>query len=177
MRISKRRHQNTHETECPMLRNFCILVSPLDQVTPYLGCGFTLSSLLQPVSTDFVQYDSFGDISGGVRGERRPLCKFSLGSVASLSLSLSLPDGHVPVMRLDRGVSMPNMLEPKIYPYEMLMVTNRGCNKMLRDVDRARLEPHLAPEVFQDIFKMTIQEFDKLPLWRRNDLKKRARLF
>lgn len=25
----------------------------------------------------------------------------------------SLPDGHVPGMRMDRGVSMPNMLEPK----------------------------------------------------------------
>lgn len=36
---------------------------------------------------------------------------------------------------------------------------------------------HLAPEAFQEIFKMTIQEFDKLPLWRRNELKKRARLF
>ncbi|KAG8545783.1 hypothetical protein GDO81_020319, partial [Engystomops pustulosus] len=89
----------------------------------------------------------------------------------------SLPDGHVPVMRMDRGVSMPNMLEPKIYSYETLMVTNRGRNKNLRDVDRTRLERHLAPEVFHDIFKMTIQEFDKLPLWRRNELKKRARLF
>uniref|UniRef100_A0A8C4YLD1 Actin binding LIM protein 1 n=1 Tax=Gopherus evgoodei TaxID=1825980 RepID=A0A8C4YLD1_9SAUR len=89
----------------------------------------------------------------------------------------SLPDGHVPGMRMDRGVSMPNMLEPKIFPYEMLMVTNRGRNKILRDVDRTRLERHLAPEVFQEIFGMTIQEFDKLPLWRRNDMKKKAKLF
>ncbi|KAH0623730.1 hypothetical protein JD844_006821 [Phrynosoma platyrhinos] len=36
---------------------------------------------------------------------------------------------------------------------------------------------HLAPEVFQEIFGMTIQEFDKLPLWRRNDMKKKAKLF
>ncbi|KAK2535895.1 hypothetical protein Q9966_006592 [Columba livia] len=93
----------------------------------------------------------------------------------------SLPDGHVPGMRMDRGVSMPNMLEPKasadIFPYEMLMVTNRGRNKILKDVDRTRLERHLAPEVFQEIFGMTIQEFDKLPLWRRNDMKKKAKLF
>ncbi|XP_066457505.1 actin-binding LIM protein 1 isoform X5 [Eleutherodactylus coqui] len=121
--------------------------------------GYGRNGLHRPVSTDFVQYDSYGDISGGVRDYQ------------------SLPDGHVPVMRMDRGVSMPNMLEPKIHPYEMLMVTNRGRNKMLRDVDRTRLERHLAPEVFQDIFKMTIQEFDKLPLWRRNELKKKARLF
>ncbi|KAB0348145.1 hypothetical protein FD754_013002 [Muntiacus muntjak] len=89
----------------------------------------------------------------------------------------TLPDGHMPGMRMDRGVSMPNMLEPKIFPYEMLMVTNRGRNKILRDVDRTRLERHLAPEVFREIFGMSIQEFDKLPLWRRNDMKKKAKLF
>ncbi|XP_069610481.1 actin-binding LIM protein 1 isoform X14 [Ranitomeya imitator] len=121
--------------------------------------GYGRNGLHRPMSTDFVQYDSYADVSGGVRDYQ------------------SLPDGHVPVMRMDRGVSMPNMLEPKIYSYEMLLVTNRGRNKMLRDVDRTRLERHLAPEVFHDLFKMTIQEFDKLPLWRRNDLKKRARLF
>ncbi|XP_040291118.1 actin-binding LIM protein 1 isoform X15 [Bufo bufo] len=121
--------------------------------------GYGRNGLHRPVSTDFAQYDSYGDISGGVRDYQ------------------SLPDGHVPVMRMDRGVSMPNMLEPKIYPYEMLMTTNRGRNKMLRDMDKTRLERHLAPEVFQDLFKMTIQEFDKLPLWKRNDLKKKARLF
>ncbi|XP_063818613.1 actin-binding LIM protein 1 isoform X5 [Pseudophryne corroboree] len=121
--------------------------------------GYGRNGLHRPVSTDFAQYDSYGDISGGIRDYQ------------------SLPDGHVPAMRMDRGVSMPNMLEPKIYPYEMLMVTNRARNKILRDVDRTRLERHLAPEAFQDIFKMTIQEFDKLPIWRRNDMKKRARLF
>uniref|UniRef100_A0A8C6ZUQ1 Actin binding LIM protein 1 n=1 Tax=Nothoprocta perdicaria TaxID=30464 RepID=A0A8C6ZUQ1_NOTPE len=116
--------------------------------------GYGRNGLHRPVSTDFGQYNSYGDVSGG-----------------------SLPDGHVPGMRMDRGVSMPNMLEPKIFPYEMLMVTNRGRNKILKDVDRTRLERHLAPEVFQEIFGMTIQEFDKLPLWRRNDMKKKAKLF
>ncbi|XP_069835831.1 actin-binding LIM protein 1 isoform X9 [Dendropsophus ebraccatus] len=131
--------------------------------------GYGRNGLHRPVSTDFAQYDSYGDISGGIRD-------YQVG-VSVAAPFASLPDGHVPVMRMDRGVSMPNMLEPKIYPYEMLMVTNRGRNKMLRDVDRTRLERHLAPEVFQDIFKMTIQEFDKLPLWKRNELKKKARLF
>uniref|UniRef100_A0A8B9IVN2 Actin binding LIM protein 1 n=1 Tax=Amazona collaria TaxID=241587 RepID=A0A8B9IVN2_9PSIT len=120
--------------------------------------GYGKNGLHRPVSTDFGQYNSYGDVSGGVRGK-------------------SLPDGHVPGMRMDRGVSMPNMLEPKIFPYEILMVTNRGRNKILKDVDRTRLERHLAPEAFQEIFGMTIQEFDKLPLWRRNDMKKKAKLF
>ncbi|KAG5266438.1 hypothetical protein AALO_G00232070 [Alosa alosa] len=79
--------------------------------------------------------------------------------------------------RMDRGVSMPNMLEPKIYPYEMLMINSRGRTRLPRDVDRTRLERHLAPELFFDLFGMEIQEFDRLPLWKRNDMKKKARLF
>ncbi|XP_040217477.1 actin-binding LIM protein 1 isoform X5 [Rana temporaria] len=96
--------------------------------------GYGRNGLHRPVSTDFAQYDSYGDINSDVR-------------------------------------------DFQIHPYEMLMVTNRARNKILRDVDRTRLERHLAPEAFQEIFRMTIQEFDKLPLWRRNELKKRARLF
>ncbi|XP_032986098.1 actin-binding LIM protein 1 isoform X18 [Rhinolophus ferrumequinum] len=121
--------------------------------------GYGRNGLHRPVSTDFAQYNSYGDVSGSMRDYQ------------------TLPDGHMPGMRMDRGVSMPNMLEPKIFPYEMLMVTNRGRNKILRDVDRTRLERHLAPEVFREIFGMSIQEFDKLPLWRRNDMKKKAKLF
>lgn len=39
------------------------------------------------------------------------------------------------------------------------------------------LQRHLSPDVFREIFGMSIQEFDKLPLWRRNDMKKKAKLF
>uniref|UniRef100_A0A8C3MWB2 Uncharacterized protein n=1 Tax=Geospiza parvula TaxID=87175 RepID=A0A8C3MWB2_GEOPR len=115
--------------------------------------GYGKNGLHRPVSTDFGQYNSYGDVSGAVRGkDGEPFT--------------SLPDGHVPGMRMDRGVSMPNMLEPKASA----------------DVTHfpSRLEGftrHLAPEVFQEIFGMTIQEFDKLPLWRRNDMKKKAKLF
>uniref|UniRef100_A0A674MNL4 Actin binding LIM protein 1a n=1 Tax=Takifugu rubripes TaxID=31033 RepID=A0A674MNL4_TAKRU len=65
----------------------------------------------------------------------------------------------------------------KVYPYEMLMITSRGRAKLPRDVDRTRLERHLAPELFFDIFGMEIQEFDRLPMWKRNDMKKKAKLF
>ncbi|XP_021109044.1 actin-binding LIM protein 1 isoform X8 [Heterocephalus glaber] len=146
--------------------------------------GYGRNGLHRPVSTDFAQYNSYGDVSGGMRGEAPglgwPWCAFpSLRLTGGHIITdyQTLPDGHMPAMRMDRGVSMPNMLEPKIFPYEMLMVTNRGRNKILRDVDRTRLERHLAPEVFREIFGMSIQEFDKLPLWRRNDMKKKAKLF
>uniref|UniRef100_A0A671KJ58 Actin binding LIM protein 1b n=1 Tax=Sinocyclocheilus anshuiensis TaxID=1608454 RepID=A0A671KJ58_9TELE len=65
----------------------------------------------------------------------------------------------------------------KVYPYEMLTVTNRGRTKLPKDVDRTRLERHLAPETFFDIFGMEIHEFDRLPLWKCNDMKKKAKLF
>nr|XP_028573488.1 actin-binding LIM protein 3 isoform X17 [Podarcis muralis] len=69
------------------------------------------------------------------------------------------------------------MREYKIYPYELLLVTTRGRNRLPKDVDRTRLERHLSPEEFYQVFGMTIAEFDRLALWKRNELKKQARLF
>ncbi|XP_012512201.1 PREDICTED: actin-binding LIM protein 2 isoform X2 [Propithecus coquereli] len=69
------------------------------------------------------------------------------------------------------------MREYKIYPYDSLIVTNRIRVKLPKDVDRTRLERHLSPEEFQDVFGMSMDEFDRLALWKRNDLKKKALLF
>nr|XP_043876678.1 actin-binding LIM protein 2 isoform X1 [Solea senegalensis] len=69
------------------------------------------------------------------------------------------------------------MREYKVYPYEMLAVTHRVKVKLPRDVDRTRLERHLSPQDFQQVFGMTLDQFDRLALWKRNDMKKRARLF
>ncbi|XP_048060482.1 actin-binding LIM protein 1a isoform X10 [Megalobrama amblycephala] len=121
--------------------------------------GYGRNGLHRPQSTDFTQYNSYGDVCGGMR-EFQPM-----------------HDGHRTATRMDRGVSMPNMLEPKVYPYEMLKVTSRSRSKLPRDVDRTRLERHLAPEMFFEIFGMEIKEFDRLPLWKRNELKKKAKLF
>nr|XP_008121460.1 PREDICTED: dematin isoform X2 [Anolis carolinensis] len=79
--------------------------------------------------------------------------------------------------RMDRGSSLPSMLEQKIYPYEMLMVTNRGRVKLPPGVDRTRLERHLSPQDFLRVFEMSPDEFGKLALWRRNEMKKKAFLF
>nr|XP_031293934.1 actin-binding LIM protein 2 isoform X20 [Camelus dromedarius] len=65
----------------------------------------------------------------------------------------------------------------KIYPYDALIVTNRIRVKLPKDVDRTRLERHLSPEEFQEVFGMSVEEFDRLALWKRNDLKKKALLF
>uniref|UniRef100_A0A671MHA1 Dematin actin binding protein n=1 Tax=Sinocyclocheilus anshuiensis TaxID=1608454 RepID=A0A671MHA1_9TELE len=64
-----------------------------------------------------------------------------------------------------------------IYPYEMLIVTHRGRNKLPPGVDRTSLERHLSPEEFQNVFGMSIEEFDQLSLWKQNVLKKKVSLF
>uniref|UniRef100_A0A8P4GPW5 HP domain-containing protein n=1 Tax=Dicentrarchus labrax TaxID=13489 RepID=A0A8P4GPW5_DICLA len=79
--------------------------------------------------------------------------------------------------RMDRGNSLPSILEQKIYPYEALIVTHRGRCKLPPGVDRTRLERHLSPEEFQQLFGMPIGEFDRLSLWKRNELKKKVSLF
>uniref|UniRef100_A0A672MM25 Actin-binding LIM protein 3-like n=1 Tax=Sinocyclocheilus grahami TaxID=75366 RepID=A0A672MM25_SINGR len=58
-----------------------------------------------------------------------------------------------------------------------LIVTTRGRNRLPKDADRARLERHLSPEEFYEVFGMTMVEFDRLALWKRNEMKKQARLF
>ncbi|XP_047673386.1 actin-binding LIM protein 2 isoform X10 [Tachysurus fulvidraco] len=69
------------------------------------------------------------------------------------------------------------MREYKVYPYDMLAVTHRVRVKLPRDIDRTRLERHLSPEEFFQVFGMTIAQFDRLALWKKNDLKKKACLF
>ncbi|KAJ7987067.1 hypothetical protein DPEC_G00334910 [Dallia pectoralis] len=78
---------------------------------------------------------------------------------------------------MDRGNSLPSMLEQKVYPYEMLIVTHRGRCKLPPGVDRTRLERHLSLEDFERLFGMPIAEFDRLSLWKRNNLKKNVQLF
>ncbi|KAJ3606086.1 hypothetical protein NHX12_028129 [Muraenolepis orangiensis] len=86
-------------------------------------------------------------------------------------------EGEARRERLDRGNSLPSILEQKIHPYEALIVTHRGRSKLPPGVDRTRLERHLSPENFQQLFGMAIGEFDRLSLWKRNELKKKVLLF
>uniref|UniRef100_A0A8D0G8H3 Actin-binding LIM protein 2 n=1 Tax=Sphenodon punctatus TaxID=8508 RepID=A0A8D0G8H3_SPHPU len=92
------------------------------------------------------------------------------------SKSASLPDyGKNGLHRV--GIHVEWISLGHIYPYETLIVTNRIRVKLPKDVDRTRLDRHLSPEEFQQVFAMNIDEFDRLALWKRNDLKKKALLF
>ncbi|XP_048365684.1 actin-binding LIM protein 2 isoform X5 [Sphaerodactylus townsendi] len=101
------------------------------------------------------------------------------------SKSASLPDygknglhhgANMTQYDMDRDSSW-GRREYKVYSYETLIVTNRVRVKLPKDVDRTKLERHLSPEEFQEVFKMTIEQFDRLALWKRNELKKKALLF
>ncbi|XP_052467338.1 actin-binding LIM protein 2-like isoform X4 [Carassius gibelio] len=77
----------------------------------------------------------------------------------------------------DHDSSWSGMRGEWVYPYDVLAVTHRVRVKLPRDIDRTRLERHLSPEDFFSVFGMTIEQFDRLALWKKNDLKKKARLF
>ncbi|XP_029042525.1 actin binding LIM protein Uncoordinated 115a isoform X7 [Osmia lignaria lignaria] len=63
---------------------------------------------------------------------------------------------------------------PKLYPYHLLVITNY---RLPADVDRCNLERHLADAEFEAVLQCTRAEFYRLPQWRRNEIKRRARLF
>lgn len=69
------------------------------------------------------------------------------------------------------------MLQYKVFPYSELVVTQRSKNKLPPEVDRTQLERHLSEDEFYSVFRMTLQDFDQLSLWKRNELKRRVCLF
>uniref|UniRef100_A0A667XGU8 HP domain-containing protein n=1 Tax=Myripristis murdjan TaxID=586833 RepID=A0A667XGU8_9TELE len=119
--------------------------------------------LIKPQSSEFSRHNSYGDFSDEVRSKYAHTCTVLFDIV---------------IIQVDNILNMNACcLSSPVYPYEMLNVANRGRIKLPKDVDRTRLERHLAPDLFFKIFGMKMQEFDKLPLWKRNDMKRKVNLF
>ncbi|RWS12503.1 actin-binding LIM protein 2-like protein, partial [Dinothrombium tinctorium] len=72
------------------------------------------------------------------------------------------------------NLHLPPNEPPKLYPYHLLVTTNY---RLPPDVDRCHLERHLSNEEFMALFHMSRLDFYRLPEWKRNDMKRRARLF
>uniref|UniRef100_H3DI47 Actin binding LIM protein family, member 3 n=2 Tax=Tetraodon nigroviridis TaxID=99883 RepID=H3DI47_TETNG len=117
--------------------------------------GYRRNCIQRPQSADCYQYqfDSSSEVTWGTKG------------------LYSVFRGMNCATRVNHRRSL------QVYPYEALIVTTRGRNRLPKDVDRTRLERHLSPEEFVEVFGMTVEEFDRLALWKRNELKKQARLF
>ncbi|XP_028313293.1 dematin-like isoform X2 [Gouania willdenowi] len=77
----------------------------------------------------------------------------------------------------ERGTSLPSVLEHKVYPYHLLVLTQHGRRRLPPDVDRTRLESYLSQQEFFSVFGMSLQDFRTLSQWRRNELKKKFGLF
>uniref|UniRef100_A0A8K9XHH2 Actin-binding LIM protein 2 n=1 Tax=Oncorhynchus mykiss TaxID=8022 RepID=A0A8K9XHH2_ONCMY len=111
---------------------------------------------------------------------RKPPIYRQHGTVHSLPLlpGLTSWSGLCTMCRMTPRVFFPVcMCSFQVYPYEVLSVTHRVRVKLPRDVDRTRLERHLSPEDFHHVFGMTLNQFDRMALWKKNDMKKKARLF
>ncbi|XP_065092231.1 actin-binding LIM protein 2 isoform X2 [Ochlerotatus camptorhynchus] len=161
---------------------------------PKPGYGFKTSTL--PPSSIRNGYSS--DFSFGGLGDKTHSTEFSCGksdvSVDSITegdrraLGADIPASstysgalsyHYPQQPIRR--SLPNMAhsmlvhEPaKIYPYHLLLITNY---RLPSDVDRCNLERHLSDVEFEAILQSTRAEFYRMPQWRRNEIKRRARMF
>jgi hypothetical protein len=108
------------------------------------------------------------------RRDLRPSTTFTQGL---RHISTTEPSGRSVSAHMNR--SLPNMAAsmskaPKIYPIHLLMTSNY---RLPNDADRCNLERHLDDPDFQLVFEMTRPEFYRLPQWKRNDLKKRVKLF
>uniref|UniRef100_A0A8C5AD86 Actin binding LIM protein family, member 3 n=1 Tax=Gadus morhua TaxID=8049 RepID=A0A8C5AD86_GADMO len=150
-----------------------------------IGSGIGRLILKEEMKARSGSYDNdpWGSARNSRSGSKETLNTTGYGSTAynntvngceylSLSLSLSL------ALALSfHRTSLAELISYNIYPYEALIVTTRGRNKLPKDVNRARLERHLSGEEFVQVFGMTVEDFDRLALWKRNELKKQARLF
>ncbi|KAK9501238.1 hypothetical protein O3M35_011983 [Rhynocoris fuscipes] len=121
-----------------------------------------------------------GDFSYSGLGDKAPSTDFSSaksdvsgGSISEVDRA-TMSVGGTSYMRR----SLPNMcgiqMPAKVYPYHLLVTTNY---RLPPDVDRCNLERHLSQAEFETLFQCSRSEFYMMPTWKRNDLKKRARLF
>lgn len=90
---------------------------------------------------------------------------------AHTHLRRSLPNMSAAALAAQQAISNE---PPKIYPAHLLFTSNY---RLPADVDRCQLERHLSDVEFEAIFQLTRSEFYRIPIWKRNELKKRCRLF
>ena len=75
----------------------------------------------------------------------------------------------------DLDHSFPDILQAaNIYPLHLLFTTNY---RLPGDVDRINLEKHLSDADFDMVFRLSREDFYRLPYWKRCDLKRKYHLF
>ncbi|KAK9501234.1 hypothetical protein O3M35_011983 [Rhynocoris fuscipes] len=151
--------------------------SPINAFPPHRDIGAMGKSSTLPAC---VSSRYMGDFSYSGLGDKAPSTDFSSaksdvsgGSISEVDRA-TMSVGGTSYMRR----SLPNMcgiqMPAKVYPYHLLVTTNY---RLPPDVDRCNLERHLSQAEFETLFQCSRSEFYMMPTWKRNDLKKRARLF
>ncbi|XP_076372214.1 actin-binding LIM protein 3-like isoform X3 [Tachypleus tridentatus] len=151
------------------------------------GTGdITFGKLMNIQNADFSSARS--DVSGTSEQDEQALNHNSDGVSRSTPISDVCGGFHYASYGPHWRSSMPNVNfhlsnePPKLYPYHLLITSNY---RLPPDVDRCHLEfcmeslcySHLSNEEFHQIFHMSRLQFYRMPEWRRNYLKRRAKLF
>lgn len=79
-------------------------------------------------------------------------------------------------MSVGLAIKEPQFL-PSGVPAQLMGRVQRPCKLDSEALVIPRLQRHLSNEEFQALFHMSRLEFYRLPEWKRNDLKRRAKLF
>ncbi|XP_072394168.1 actin-binding LIM protein 1 isoform X4 [Diabrotica undecimpunctata] len=138
-----------------------------------LSCRSSMGRSIGAIPNYNVSTGSITDV------ERRAMnCEMPLSTTYTGGLG-RYPTGGYASQQVRR--SLPNMAhsilinEPaKIYPFHLLVVTNF---RLPSDVDRLNLERHLSDQEFEALLQMARSDFYRLPQWKRNEMKRRIRLF
>ncbi|KAK6623318.1 hypothetical protein RUM43_009170 [Polyplax serrata] len=89
--------------------------------------------------------------------------------------SSDVPQGFSDFQPKPTVEAVKNRENMSIYPLSEL--ANKTAAELPEDVDVSRRELHLGDEEFESTFGMNINEFEALPMWKRNNMKKDVGLF
>lgn len=90
-------------------------------------------------------------------------------------LEASNPDGAaLEALQVDASAALEVFSTNAVHSYAVL---TQATEALPEGVDPLQKEQYLAPDEFQQIFNMSKDEFNGLPKWKQNNLKKKAKLF
>ena len=154
---------------------------------PRFSPGFDISDAgVGAYSAEFSSNRSEDGLGSSSLGHRSPLMQQNIrvSSTYTQGLQAATPrsgsgggvgGGYETSGTDDLDHSMPDMLQASnIYPLHLLFTTNY---RLPGDVDRCNLEKHLSDADFDMVFRLSREDFYRLPYWKRCDLKRKYHLF
>ena len=144
------------------------VVSPVHPIRPgYTQKSQTLPSRFSPVNTTETGTPTPTHQSNGHPENIRVSTTYTAGLERATPTSRMTPE--------ECSDSLPSMMQASnVYPLHLLFTTNY---RLPGDVDRCNLEKHLSDADFDLVFRVSREDFYKLPYWKRCDLKRKYHLF